>query len=375
MASPASPQHADDSPCREPLFEWLKLGGNLCVVTSDDGFRPFTQLWEQIPAELRADGRVAISTSDGAALFRGGPAGEVLEDEAYWAFSKGGITHSIDELMHIARDMVLAFFTDCFTDRSLLESLDERRAAAYRAVLDSIVGAADPGAALEAALPMSRLLEPGGITPRGTMLWRNQAGPIDQWKRTAGVKSLLASLADTHPQARYTNLFLMGFPRSVSARYIARFKPRLAALGYEASAAPNTVCLKNSTATKALPVKWLAGLTADVNPELSLAHAVAFGDNPTGNDQPLTLFVDQGMPFVSVASRAALAQQALPPALVNLHVGGLEHGSAAVLSRLVENWRAAGEDASWRPSDVLEMVCGAAREGQAHAAESQPSQL
>ena len=79
----------DNSPCRAPLFEWLQQGGSVCVVTSDDGFRPFTQMWEQIPAELRADGRVAISTSDGAALFRGGPAGEVVEDVAYWEAGAG----------------------------------------------------------------------------------------------------------------------------------------------------------------------------------------------------------------------------------------------------------------------------------------------
>ena len=154
---------------------------------------------------------------------------------------------------------------------------------------------------------------------------------------------------------------------------MSRFEPRLAALGYEASAAPNTVCLKNSTASKALPVQWLAGLAGDRarNPELSLAHAVAFGDNPMGNDQPLTLFADHGMPFVSVASHAALEQQALPPGLASLHVGGLEHGSAAVLSRLVQEWRAAGEGTSWRPSDTLETVCAAARAEQAKAAQSQ----
>jgi hypothetical protein len=348
----------DNSPCRAPLFEWLQQGGSVCVVTSDDGFRPFTQMWEQIPAELRADGRVAISTSDGAALFRGGPAGEVVEDVAYWE-AGAGITRGIDELMSIARDMLVAFFVDCLADRSLLAALDERRAAAYTAVLDEAVAAGgDAAAALEERLPLSRLLAPGGVTQRGTMLWRNQAGPIEQWKRTPGVKSLLASLAEVQKDARYTNLFLMGLPRVLSAPYIARFEPRLAALGYEASAAPNTVCLKNAAVSKALPVQWLSGLMegAPEPPVLSLRHSVAFGDNPSGNDKPLTTFGDQGMPFVSVSPEQ---DEALPPGLVALHVGGLEHGSAAVLSRLVQNF--SGGDESWCPSDGLERACGAAK--------------
>ena len=62
------------------------------------------------------------------------------------------------------------------------------------------------------------------------------------------------------------------------------------------------------------------------------------------------------MPFVSVSPEQ---DEALPPGLVALHVGGLEHGSAAVLSRLVQNF--SGGDESWCPSDGLERACGAAK--------------
>ena len=52
--------------------------------------------------------------------------------------------------------------------------------------------------------------------------------------------------------ARYTNLFLMGMPRGLSGKYIEQYAPALAALGCEASAAPNSICVKNVTANKVL---------------------------------------------------------------------------------------------------------------------------
>ena len=51
------------------MLSWLRAGGGLLVVTTDDGHRPFGKVWASIPAKLRR--RVLISTSDGASLFRG----------------------------------------------------------------------------------------------------------------------------------------------------------------------------------------------------------------------------------------------------------------------------------------------------------------
>ena len=65
-------------------MSWLRAGGGLLVVTTDDGHRPFGKVWASIPAELRR--RVLISTSDGASLFRGteetGALREVMEYRA-----------------------------------------------------------------------------------------------------------------------------------------------------------------------------------------------------------------------------------------------------------------------------------------------------
>ena len=112
--------------------------------------------------------------------------------------------------------------------------------------------------------------------------------------------------------------------------------PKAAATpGCVASAAPNSVCLKSAVANKALPIEWLAGaFPGSPATELRLSRAVAFGDNPTGNDQPLTTFAERGMCFVSVADCAA---EELPEALRPRHVGGLEAGTARVLQRLVQD--------------------------------------
>ena len=62
------------------------------------------------------------------------------------------------------------------------------------------------------------------------------------------------------------------------------------------------------------------------------SFALAFGDNPSGNDGPLTEFVDQGMSFVSVAP----TPEDCPEHLRGMHVGHLEAGTAACLELMNE---------------------------------------
>ena len=336
-----------DSPCRAPLLQWLRGGGSLCVVTSDDGHRPFAALWEHIPRHLRP--QVVLSTSDGAALFRGDAQGDLYEDSSYWGVARGGLPEgSIEPLMELAREMVLEFLVDCLEDRRLLTHLSSRNADALSHFLDSVVEAGGRRA-LAPLLPMSRLLEPGGVLSHGTMLWRNQAGPIEGWLRDEALCpsapavgaprrdtiTFLKSLVTTQPGARYTNVFVMNLPRAISGTYIERFAERLAALGCVASAAPNSICLKCPAASKSLPVEWLAGSLDGAPPALlRLSESVAFGDNPCGNDAPLTTFGGRGMPFVSVGPTTRDA--GLPAPLVPLAVGGLEAGTAAVIEALLE---------------------------------------
>merc|ERR1712182_71063 len=66
--------------------------------------------------------------------------------------------------------------------------------------------------------------------------------------------------------------------------------------------------------------------------EFDFVGAVAFGDSPDSNDAPLMNFVEQGMPFVSVAKSV----EQVPPEHRHLHVGGLEHGTARGLQNLLD---------------------------------------
>ena len=214
-------------------------------------------------------------------------------------------------------------------------------------------------------LPLERLTRPSGVLSRGAMLWRNQAGPMSGWKRDEAFVpdaskgrewNFLASLTATQRGAKYTNLFLMCFPRAISTAYIEHFAPRLAALGCVASAAPNSLCLKSGAASKALPVEWLAGTFPGAPAAaLTLGRAVAFGDNPCGNDEPLTTFAERGMCFVSVA---ASAEEELPTTLRPFHVGGLEAGTARILQRLVEPDTPARKSSM---SETVREICAAAK--------------
>merc|ERR1711959_642602 len=78
---------------------------------------------------------------------------------------------------------------------------------------------------------------------------------------------------------------------------------------------------------KASACRWLE---AHNDYAFSLSHAVALGDSPHTNDAPLSCFMDEGMPFVSVCPKDSL----VPPHLRRLHIGGCESGTALFIEAL-----------------------------------------
>ena len=82
-------------------------------------------------------------------------------------------------------------------------------------------------------LSRSVLMAPGGVTRRGSMFWRNQPGPTEKWLAPKGMGH---ALRETVKGARYTNIFVMGMPKSISEKYIAEFEDALRACGCEATA-------------------------------------------------------------------------------------------------------------------------------------------
>merc|ERR1719221_1851398 len=125
-------------------------------------------------------------------------------------------------------------------------------------------------------------------------------------------------------------MFMMGLPQVVSPPYIEApaFVEALDRLGLCSSAAPSSVCIKSAAVRKDLPVWWLAN-----HPEyqFSLSAAIAFGDNPLGNDRPLAALP---IPFVSVADE----DPGIPEGCEEggfYHVGGCESGTALVTELLL----------------------------------------
>jgi len=328
----------------------------MLLPQTDDGHRPFEKLWNSIPAELRTR-RLLMSTSDGASLFRGNETGELEEVMEYRAGpeeARRGLPEGqeMEELLSLCRDLVLAFFTDCLEGKHT--NLDQNLAAAVDRIREELSShgcsssggggsGSSPPCSLGDILTTERLSLPGSILPRASMLWRNQAGPMESWCKSGGPQDPWWGFTEESPRgsgggraerkAFFTTLFIMAFPRDKSEGYIERYQSRFASLGCHASSAPNSVCVKSSCVDKAAPVAWLASRGEEYGFELS--RAVAFGDNPIGNDRPLTTFPD--MPFVSVATVREGS-----PSGVAFWAGNREGGTAAVLREL--NGRVAGTE-------------------------------
>ena len=290
------------SACRAPLLRWLGLGGRLFVVTSDDGYRPFNHLWGQIPAGLRANGRVLLSTGGGATIFSGDADGEVVEVREFWDEVGAGISSP-------ARATVLACDMARYTLVAALRkrlAQDGSRAGAnpvddlHSAVIDAFLAknrgwAARPIEELEArllsTLSDAALLARHGVLNDKTLVWRNQPGPPESWAATWGGNGTFAT--------RLTNVFIMGTPPHRAQPTLDAFRARIFGNGIAASSAPSTICLRSRTIDKSVPVAWLdrrstagdaAGETAQSSFGFALDDAVAIGDNPLGNDAPLATF-------------------------------------------------------------------------------------
>ena len=124
---------------------------------------------------------------------------------------------------------------------------------------------------------------------------------------------------------RWTTLWILGIDETTAGMFVGeQVKDRLAKLGVSANFAPNSILLKNAECDKALPLNHML-------PTLAY-NSIAFGDNPSGNDAPLTKFGDRGIPFVSVSTLV----DETPENLRSLFVGSLEIGTARCLEYMNE---------------------------------------
>lgn len=351
----------NESSVRPHLVEWLRTGGALLVVTSDDGHRPWRALLRHIPEPLRD--RVALSTADGAVLARlDEKTGKFSEDHSYWDSANYSETESCcnaglpEHATEIACAIKRDFLSDAIHDPALLASISpDWRREEYSRILDRFRGdgLVDQEGLVE-FLSTDNMLGMASIMQRGSLVWRNEAGAPEFWElgdaewrslratqlkeqQQLSVEAKTAGIETNEVAPRWSNCFILGLSSAVSAPYIARHASSLAKLGAVACAAPNSVLIKNQATDKALPVRWFA---RNATMGFALASAVAFGDNPRENDGPLASFRGEGMPFVSVAAHAADT----PPDLRDFHVGGLEQGTADCIAFMNEARAAADFD-------------------------------
>ena len=300
-----------ESPAFQPVLQWLKYGGKLLCVTSDDGHRPFGQFWDNIPASHRKNGQVLLSTAGGATLFAGDSEGEVIEVKSFFEEVKGGLP-SPTESTKLATHMVRDFFLDAFDDRSMLKPLASYRRIAYEKILEKYPSKEK----LEKVLTENNMLQRGTLLDRGSLIWRNQAGPVKNWVKFKDLEKNLNN-------AIFTNLFILGLPNSISPPYIEKYAKSFEQLGIEASAAPNSVCLSNANIDKGTVLRWMNDSDEF---DFSYENCIAMGDNPEGNDYPLTTFRHVGMPFINCGEK--------PTAFDTYFLGQYEEGVAKFVQSL-----------------------------------------
>ena len=142
-----------------------------------------------------------------------------------------------------------------------------------------------------------------------------------------GGTSSSSSKATTTAPPVITTMWCMGIRNDVSEQFVAPVREKLAALGVSVDRGPNSVFFSNARTDKGMAVRYLVRKGT-----LELSSALAFGDNPAGNDAPLTAFVNDGMPFISVSKTL----EDTPRHLQNYFVGGQEAGTAECLEILCE---------------------------------------
>lgn len=327
------------SPAKPHLLQWLSTGGRLLIVTSDEGYRPFHQMLGQIPSDLRRN--VVMCIGEGAVLYSHSASHDTfVEDHVYSHNNSPGLPFP-EQAIPIACDLKRAFMCAAYEDRTLLHQCHPTsRKESYELLFEGVSDAEE----LTQLLTNDFLMHKGSLPGfGGSCLWSNASRIPKGWdndtakdtgKKRKGKtgKGGNKDLDDKQPR-RWTTLWILGIGQALSERFIKEYRDRFTALGIHVSAAPNSIFLKNQICSKALPIEYMWN---------DLQHnSVAFGDNPKGNDFPMTLFDGcletscgggagdnpKGMPFVSVSAGV----EDTPVGLRKYYVGGLETGTALCL--------------------------------------------
>ena len=153
--------------------------------------------------------------------------------------------------LQIARGIQIDWFKDLLREPALLDFLGPRDRDNYVRILQRIVLSAGGGEGcasvdnadpamitaaaveLEALFTLENLLSmSGALKKRGSLIWRNQTGPM--------TKDSMRDMSDVSSTALFTSVVVMSVPQDISAHYVRKLgvEQRLQRLGLETSAAP-----------------------------------------------------------------------------------------------------------------------------------------
>lgn len=279
-----------ESPCHDPLLQWLQLGGRVVAITGNDLGRTINRFFALIPAELRCNDQVIIVANGGSAFYGTDAQGNLEENVDYRKHALNGnptviSSNKVDEIISNAAEIINSFFLQLQSNQTLYSQIPEK----YKWLIDS---------AYKAPFSLETLLT----------LDTDQVPRIE--KRCILNTEFVTQIA------------LIGIPSDL------KISTQGIDSDFEIVRANLTTEIALKGIDKSIPVYWLMK-----NPQYDFqpAKSVSIGDKPSGNDGPLMRLQETlQMPFISVSN----TKEKLPDGVYR--VGGNCTGTAKIINGLVQ---------------------------------------
>jgi len=270
-----------------PLVALLNQGAAVIGVTGGRLSVQKERFWDDLPLSARKEGRVLLFCETGMVLYRGDPStGEPVEDEAYGPFpgnEKRYLARStVDGLVAGIRAGLRAWFTD----------------------LESAPGLLDEGHFLHA------------LAAR----WSKEDAPLTHDNSQTPRIELRGSAPD-----KLVGMVIAGVPVAFGEKY---FGTVMRTYAQEITGTPaGRLCYDCVVPglSKHLVLNYLLRTGS-----VARHTTCCIGDSPSGNDEGLTQYHSDGIPFISVCSSLSKVPEHLRPC----HVGCNEVGASAFLSQI-----------------------------------------
>lgn len=291
----------NESPCYQPLLNWLSSGGRIAAITGNDLSRMEKRFFNHIPSHLRANNQVILIANGGSAFYGTDDQGKLVEDTNFRSNAiKGGTvipSQVIEHLIDRAKDFVNDFFNGLRKNPQLIDHLDLKFQFLKKIAQEKIEGFS-----------------------------RNELITFDT---NTLPRIEVRTILNTN---LVTQVAVIGIPAPLNFRLDALDLKGLKEQGatFDVKRMNFTTEINPLGVDKALPVYWMMNSPAyNFIPK----HSVSLGDSPSENDKPLLELSDQeklNMPFISVSEKD---KTILPSAF---YIGRHCHGSCKVIEGLLK---------------------------------------